>query len=45
MVAMFHNTDVADSYEHEATDPSYFAAFSPTGYALGVNVLLYALTR
>jgi hypothetical protein len=42
---MTHNTDVADSFEREADDPEYFRRFSPNGYALGINVLLYALTH
>ena len=45
MLAMTHNTDIADAFEREADDPNYFHRFSPTGYALGVNVLLYALTH
>lgn len=45
MVAMTHNTDVADSWEREGEDPAYFYQFSPDGYALGVNVLLHALTH
>jgi Domain of unknown function (DUF4159) len=45
MVAMTHNTDVADSWEREGEDPEYFYRFSPDGYALGINVLLYALTH
>lgn len=45
MVAMTRNTDIADSWEREAENPTYFYRFSPTGYALGVNVLLHALTH
>ena len=45
MLAMTHNTDIADSFEREADDPRYFSRFSPRGYALGVDVLLYALTH
>ena len=45
MLAMTHNTDIADSFEREADDPAYFARFSPRGYALGVDVILYALTH
>ena len=45
MVAMTRNTDIADSWEREAENPEYFYRFSPTGYALGVNVLLHALTH
>jgi hypothetical protein len=42
MVVMTHNTDVADSWEREGEQPEYFLKFSVDGYALGVNVLLYA---
>ena len=45
MVVMTFNTDVADSWEREGEDPAYFAQFSPDGYALGVDVLLYAMTH
>jgi hypothetical protein len=45
MVLMTHNTDIADSWEREGEDPDFFLQFSPDGYALGVNVVLYALTR
>ena len=45
IVAMTHNTDIADAFEREADDPEFFARFSPRGYALGINVLLYALTH
>jgi hypothetical protein len=44
MVLMTHNTDIADSWEREGDDPSYFYAFSPRGYAFGINVLLYSMT-
>lgn len=45
MLAMTHNTDIADAFEREADDPAFFARFSPKGYALGINVVLYALTH
>lgn len=45
MLAMTHNTDIADAFEREGDDPAFFAQFSPRGYALGINVLLYALTH
>jgi hypothetical protein len=45
MVVMTHNTDIADSWEREGEDPSYFYAFSPRGYAFGINVVLYAMTH
>jgi hypothetical protein len=45
MVVMTHNTDVADSWEREGEDPGFFYQFSPNGYALGINVLLHAMTH
>jgi len=45
MVLMTHNTDVADAWEREGEDQQYFYSFSPAGYALGINVLLYAMTH
>ena len=45
MLAMTHNTDIADAFEREGDDPVYFAQFSPRGYALGINVILYAMTH
>jgi hypothetical protein len=45
MVAMTHNTDIGDSMEREGDDPGYFAAFSPEGYALATDIVLYALTH
>ena len=45
MVAMTHNTDIQDAWEREGEDQGFFEAFSPDGYALGVNVLLHAMTH
>jgi hypothetical protein len=45
MVVMTFNTDLADSWEREGEDPAFFHQFSPDGYALGINVLLHALTH
>ena len=45
MVLMTHNTDVADSWEREGEDVGFFQQFSPNGYALGINVLLHAMTH
>jgi hypothetical protein len=45
MVFITHNTDFGDAFEQEAADPNYFLTFSVEGYALGVNVILYALTH
>lgn len=43
MVLMTHNTDLGDSWEREADDPSYFYHFAVDGYALGINVVLYSM--
>ncbi|HKY22144.1 MAG TPA: DUF4159 domain-containing protein [Vicinamibacterales bacterium] len=45
MVLMTHNTDFGDAYERESDDPSYFHTFSVIGYAIGIDVLLYAMTH
>ena len=45
MVLMTHNTDVGDSWEREADDPDYFYHFAVDGYAVGINVVLYAMTH
>jgi hypothetical protein len=46
MVLMTHNTDIADTWEREGEFPrEYFDLFSPRGYAIGVNVVLYAMTH
>jgi hypothetical protein len=45
VVIMTHNTDIGDSMEREAEDPLFFERFSPNGYALVTNLVLYALTH
>ena len=45
MVVMTHNTDIGDSWEREGEDHDFFVRFSPAGYQLGMNVLLYAMTH
>ena len=45
MVLMTHNTDIGDSWEREGEDREFFLQFSPDGYALGINVVLYNLTH
>jgi Domain of unknown function (DUF4159) len=45
MVLMSHNTDIADAWEREGEDPEFFYRFSPDGYAVGINVLLHAMTH
>jgi hypothetical protein len=45
MVLMTHNTDIADSWEREGEDAQFFYSFSPDGYAVGINVMMYAMTH
>jgi Domain of unknown function (DUF4159) len=45
MVVITHNTDIADTWEREGENQDYFDKFSPSGYAIGVNILLYAMTH
>jgi phosphoribosylformylglycinamidine (FGAM) synthase-like amidotransferase family enzyme len=45
MVLMTHNTDISDAWEREGEDPRYFYLFSPNGYAVGINVVMYAMTH
>ena len=45
MVAMTHNTDISDTWEREGENREYFDRFSPDGYAIGVNIVLYGLTH
>jgi len=45
IVMMTHNTDISDAWEREGEDPRYFYQFSPKGYGVGINVMLYAMTH
>jgi len=45
MIVMTHNTDIADTWEREGENREYFDLFSPEGYAIGVNFVLYAITH
>lgn len=45
MVAMTHNTDISDAWEREGESAEYFFEFSPNGYAVGLNTVLYAMTH
>jgi Domain of unknown function (DUF4159) len=45
LVLITHNTDIADTWEREGESKQYFDLFSPRGYAIGVNVVLYAMTH
>ncbi|MBI4887528.1 MAG: DUF4159 domain-containing protein [Acidobacteria bacterium] len=45
IVLMTHNTDISDAWEREGEDSRFFYAFSPNGYAVGIDVVLYAMTH
>jgi hypothetical protein len=45
IVVMTHNTDFGDAYEQESVSPDYFHRFSVLCYAIGADVLLYAMTH
>ncbi len=45
MVLMTHDTDISDSWEREGEDPDFFYQFSPNGYALAINAVVYAMTH
>lgn len=45
MVVMVHNTDMPDAWEREGEDSDYFFRFSPEAYAMGIDILLYAMTH
>ena len=45
IVLMTHDTDISDSWEREGEEPEYFYQFSPNGYALAINAVIYAMTH
>ena len=45
MVLMTHNTDISDAWEREGEDPRFFYNFSPQGYGVGLNVVVYAMSH
>ena len=45
LVLMTHNTDISDTWEREGEDPEYFYRFSPEGYAIAINVMVYVMTH
>lgn len=40
-----HNTDIGDGFEREAEGEWYFQKYSTLAYALGINIVVYALTH
>jgi hypothetical protein len=45
MVVMIHNSDIPDPWEREGEDTQYFFGFSPDAYAVGIDIVLYAMTH
>jgi hypothetical protein len=45
VVLVSMNSDVSDSWEREGDNAAYFAVFGYNGYALGVDVAVYAMTH
>ncbi len=45
IVFMTHNTDFGDAFEREGDNREYFDRFAADGYAVGIDVILYALTH
>ena len=43
--ARFASDADADAWEREGEDRDYFQHFSPDGYAVGINVLLYTMSH
>jgi len=45
MVLATHNTDIGDGFEREAEGEWYFEKYSTKAYAMGINIVVYALTH
>jgi hypothetical protein len=45
MVVMIHNSDIPDGWEREGEDREYFFRFSPDAYAVGIDIMMYAMTH
>jgi hypothetical protein len=45
MVVASHNTDLADGFEREGIDEAFFQLYSTQAYAMGMNIVVYALTH
>jgi hypothetical protein len=45
LVLMSHNTDLADGWERETDNASFFQEFSPDAYAIGINVAVWVMTH
>jgi len=45
IVFLTHNTDFGDAFEREGESREYFDRFAADGYAVGIDVILYAFTH
>jgi len=45
MVLMIHNSDIPDPWEREGEEKEYFFRFSPDAYAVGMDMMMYAMTH
>ena len=45
LVLVTQNSDTSDSWEREGDNPDYFQRFSPSGYALGVNIAVWVMSH
>lgn len=45
MVVCTHNTDLGDGFEREGFEEWYFETYSKVSYAMGINILVYALSH
>lgn len=45
LVLVTQNSDTSDSWEREGDNPDYFQRFSPTGYALGVDIAVWVMSH
>lgn len=45
MAVATHNSDIGDGWERESESLEYFEEFSTKSYAMGVNIVVYALTH
>lgn len=45
MAVVTHNTDIGDGWERESEGQEYFETFSTKSYAIGINIIVYALTH
>jgi hypothetical protein len=45
IVLVSYNTDFGDGWEREGDNREYFYTFSPSAYAIAINVALWVMSR